>query len=151
MVVAFADIQDAIAILHRGDRPAAKVRLLALWSQLPSEASFERAVVAHYLADAQEQLDDELAWDLRALEAATGAADPDAARVLGGTRVTLASFMPSLHLNLASDYERARDLASARHHLDAAAGHIAALDDSPISALTRAAIERMRARLAERA
>lgn len=140
------EILDAVAVLHSGDRDTARARLEDLWTRVPEDAAFDRAIVGHYLADAQDCVEEELAWDLRALAAATSTAST-AERVIGGVRLTLASFLPSLHLNVASAYERLGDLARARDHARHATAHLAHLDDSPLATLTRDAIARLTARI----
>ncbi|MGW4256131.1 hypothetical protein ACWEK7_32380, partial [Streptomyces californicus] len=64
-------IGQAVMLLHAGDREEACNRLGALWAELGSDgAPLHRCTLAHYMADAQDDPGDELAWDLRALTAA---------------------------------------------------------------------------------
>ena len=65
----------------------------------------------------------------------------------GDQGVTLAVFMPSLHLNLAADYERVGELTLARVHATEAAEASRALPASPLGDLTRDAIARINRRL----
>lgn len=82
-----------IARLQAGDRAAARAGLLALAGELAPDDHFHRCVLAHHLADAQDDPAEELRWDLVALEAARGA-PPEAfdGRFPG---VSLAGFLPS--------------------------------------------------------
>lgn len=110
-----------------GDRAAAAELMGAVWADIGPEGDPLHAVtVAHYLADLQEDPADELEWDLRALRAADSLTDERARRYHHSLAVR--GFYPSLHLNLAADYAKLGDPASARRHLDRAE---AALSDLP--------------------
>lgn len=64
-------IGQAVILLHAGDREEARNRLGAIWSEIGEEGdALHRCTLAHYMADAQDEPADELAWDLRALGAA---------------------------------------------------------------------------------
>ncbi|MFJ3966408.1 hypothetical protein [Streptomyces sp. NPDC090036] len=64
-------IGQAVILLHAGDREEARNRLGQIWSEIGEEGdSLHRCTLAHYMADAQDDPADELAWDLRALTAA---------------------------------------------------------------------------------
>lgn len=139
------DLLAAIELLHRGERDAARAALETVWAGLAADDGFHRCVAAHYLADAQSSPDDELRWDQLALAAAAGASDEEFADAMPG--MTLASFMPSLHLNLAADYERLGDLARARSHAVAAEQAAGALQTTDLGELTRQAIARIIRRL----
>ena len=96
-------IGQAVMLLHGGDREEARNRFGELWSEIGEAGDpLHRCTLAHYMADAQDDPGDELAWDLRALTAAEGLSEERLAR----HEVTLAvrAFYPSLHLNLAADY-----------------------------------------------
>ncbi|MGW7191439.1 hypothetical protein ACWGIP_20160, partial [Streptomyces sp. NPDC054838] len=99
-------IGQAVILLHAGDREEARNRLGEIWSELGEGGDLlHRCTLAHYMADAQDDPADELAWDLRALSAAEGiAAGPPPARPHQAVRV----FYPSLHLSLAADYVKLR-------------------------------------------
>jgi hypothetical protein len=140
-----AEIMAAIERLHGGEREAARATFEAIWTRLDPADAFHRCVLAHYMADAQDEPHDELAWDLRALEAASSAS-PEAFddRFPG---LTLASFFPSLHLNLAASCEAVGQLERAREHVAHASAAAHALGDGDLARTTRGAIERMLARL----
>ncbi|MET9347513.1 hypothetical protein [Streptomyces termitum] len=141
-------IGQARMLLHGGDREEARNRLGALWQQLgPDGDPLHRCTLAHYLADAQDDPDTELAWDLRALSAAE---DPEAGRAAPyASAAALRALYPSLHLNLAADYAKLRRPDAARAHLDRARAACEALDDGPYGAGVRAEIERLDRRLRE--
>lgn len=64
-------IGQVVMLLHAGDREEARNRLTALWAELGEQGDpLHRCTVAHYLADTQDDPEDELSWDLRALRAA---------------------------------------------------------------------------------
>lgn len=95
-------------------------------------------MLAHHLADLQDDVADELAWDLRALEAASGGF-VDAGFDIRG-------FAASLQLNVADAYRRLGDVASARAHGVLALTACDDLGDDGYGRMIRAGV----ARLAER-
>lgn len=133
-----------VALLHTGKRHEATTRFLSLWETLELHDHFHRCVLAHYLADAQDNPETELHWDVLALEMAT-AASPDEfdSRFPG---MTLASFFPSLHLNLAASYEKLGRMSDAAKHAEYAHQAAHALPDSPLGHMTAQAIARIRER-----
>ncbi|MER6998958.1 hypothetical protein [Streptomyces sp. NPDC000410] len=133
-------IGQAVMLLHAGDREEARNRFGELWAHIGVYGDpLHRCTLAHYMADAQDDPGDELAWDLRALSAAEG---HDSA---GGVR----GMYPSLHLNLAADYAKLHRPEAARAHLERARAASDALADDRYGAGVRAAIDRLERRLAE--
>ncbi|WP_326696378.1 hypothetical protein OG909_02960 [Streptomyces sp. NBC_01754] len=66
-------IGQAVMLLHGGDREEARDRFGILWAEIGEAGdALHRCTLAHYMADAQDDPEDELAWDLRALAAAEG-------------------------------------------------------------------------------
>lgn len=65
-----ARVGEAIGAARSGDPEGARMRCAALWAEL--------GPVAHYTADVEPELGDELAWDLRALDAAAQVTDQPA-------------------------------------------------------------------------
>ncbi|MFJ8753114.1 hypothetical protein ACIREO_27820 [Streptomyces sp. NPDC102441] len=143
-------IGQAIMLLHAGDRAEARNRFRIIWSEIGERgAALHRCTLAHYMADAQDDPGDELAWDLRALTAAeglTGAADTDPA---GEHRDATAvrALVPSLHLNLAADYLKLQRFEPARAHLDRAWDAVGVLEDDGYGGGIRAAIGRLEQRM----
>ncbi|MEV3988190.1 hypothetical protein AB0J57_04720 [Streptomyces sp. NPDC049837] len=126
-------------LLHGGDREEARNRFGELWERLGADGDpLHRCTLAHYMADAQDDPYDELAWDLRALTAAEGA---------DGRHAALRALYPSLHLNLAADYVKLRRPDAARMHLDRARAASDALDDDGYGNGVRAAIAHLTERL----
>ncbi|MBB6437722.1 hypothetical protein HNQ79_004226 [Streptomyces candidus] len=135
--------QTAI-LLHAGDRQEARSRFGALWAEIGASGDARhRCLLAHYMADAQDDPRDELLWDLRALAAADDAADP-----VGTGATELRGFYPSLHLNLATAYAKLGRREAARSHLRSARILCDALADDVYGQGVRAAIGRLDARLA---
>ncbi|MET8753636.1 hypothetical protein ABZW32_26600 [Streptomyces sp. NPDC004667] len=134
-------IGQAVILLHAGDREEARNRLGEIWSEIGEEGDgLHRCTLAHYLADAQDDPGDELAWDLRALTAAEGLADRP--------REAVRAFYPALHLSLAADYVKLRRPEAARVHLARARAATAELSDDGYGDGVRAAIARLERRLA---
>lgn len=148
-------IGQAVILLHAGDREEARNRLGAIWSEIGEEGhSLHRCTLAHYMADAQDDPADELAWDLRALAAADA---PTADPAPGGPRgeeapgpeahQAMRVFYPSLHLSLAADYVKLRRPDAARIHLARARAATGALSDDGYGNGVRAAIAGLERRL----
>ncbi|WP_149179818.1 hypothetical protein [Streptomyces sp. TRM49041] len=139
-------IGQATMLLHGGDREEARNRLQALWAGIGADGDpLHRCTLAHYMADAQDDPDDELAWDLRALTAAEELGEERLAR--HDSAVALRALYPSLHLNLAADYVKLRRPDDARVHLDRARTASDALADDGYGTGVRAAIDRLDRRL----
>ncbi|MFM9615342.1 hypothetical protein ACSCBZ_27485 [Streptomyces niveiscabiei] len=131
-------IGQVVMLHHGGDREEARDRLLEMWGEVGEDGeAVHRCTLAHYLADTQDDPSDELAWDLRALTAADET--PSAVR----------SLYPSLHLNLAADYEKLGRPDAARTHLRAARVAARGLGEDGYSSGVREAIERLAGRLGE--
>ncbi|WP_442816645.1 hypothetical protein [Streptomyces sp. NBC_01304] len=139
-------IGQVTMLLHAGDREEARDRYLDLWAEIGETGDpLHRCTLAHFMADAQDDPADELAWDLRALTAA---------EVLTDERVeehhqslAVRGFYPSLHLNLAADYVKLDRRDEGREHLRQARAAIGALGDDAYGDGIRAAITRLEGEL----
>ncbi|MFE9774592.1 hypothetical protein ACFYOV_23540 [Streptomyces sp. NPDC005931] len=141
-------IGQIVILHHAGDREEARRRLLDLWAEIGEHGGpLHRCTLAHYLADTQDDPEDELAWDLRALTAAEEVAG-DRLTAYGGSPAVRALY-PSLQLNLAADYDRLGRPDAARTHLRRARGAAHALADDPYGRGVRAAIRELEIRLGE--
>ncbi|MFC4326348.1 hypothetical protein ACFPC0_00590 [Streptomyces andamanensis] len=141
-------IEAAIALQHAGDADAARRRFTEIWEEIaPDGDPFHRCVLAHYMADLQQDPRDELDWDLRALDAAASVTDDRARR--HDSSLAIRGFYPSLHLNLAADFHRLGDVPQARTHLAQAREHLDALHDDGYGQGIRSAVQRLAGRLAE--
>lgn len=139
------EVLDAVQGALTGEVEAARRRFAELWQALPLDDFFHRCVLAHYMADLQTEPNAELHWDELALEAALAAAPESFEQQMPG--VTWASFLPSLHLNLASCYERTSSPLRAQEHALLALRSSATLPASPLAETTRGAILRLCERL----
>ncbi|WP_329322404.1 hypothetical protein [Streptomyces sp. NBC_01262] len=130
-------IGQVVMLLHGGDREEARNRFAGLWEQIGEEGDpLHRCMVAHHMADTQDDPEDELDWDVRALRAASGMSG-EVAR----------GFYPSLHLNLAASYWRVGEERMAISHLGRARESCSALGEDAYGDRIRAAVGRMELRL----
>jgi hypothetical protein len=132
-----------------GDRAAARRELAAIWTEVEQSGgdAFHRCVIAHFLADLQDDLRDELMWDERALAAVAGVTDERAQEYHPSLQVR--GFLPSLYLSLADDHRRLGDAASAHEFLERARGTVDALGDDAYGALVRSGLDNVARALAE--
>ncbi|MFG1603080.1 hypothetical protein [Actinoplanes sp. NPDC049265] len=126
-----------------GDRAGARRALTELWDTVGDQGdALHRCSIAHYLADLQDEIADELRWDQRALAAVTDLSDERARRYRDSFQVR--AFLPSLHLNLADAHRRSGDFAEARRYLATAVEHVDALPDDDYGAMIRSGIGKVR-------
>jgi hypothetical protein len=97
------------------------------------------------MADAQDDVRDELLWDQRALAAANLITDARATQA--GLSLPVAGLHPSLHLNLSECYRKLGDLARAREHLQQAQATICVLPDDEYGRLIRDGLQQVAERL----
>lgn len=121
-------ISDALDLFNAGRRSEAREAFSAIWLDIETDGDpFHQCVLSHYMAGAQDDPAEELAWNRRALDAANriGRERPDIASL------SVLSLYPLLHLNLADALYRTGDLASAGRHalLAQQAGDALADDD----------------------
>jgi hypothetical protein len=139
-------IGDAIALTR--DEPArARTTLAALWAAVGDEGdALHRCAIAHAMADVCESAADELACDLRALDAGLLL---DVARLeAAGMAASVEGLMSSLHLNLADVYRRLGNAAKARQHVAASDAAIASLPADGYTEMVKAALSRITVSLA---
>jgi hypothetical protein len=140
------EIGRGIELQQRGEREAARMLFADIWSRIGADGDpLHRCALAHSMADVQELPEDELCWDLRALDAADSISD-DRAR-MAGIAGTVAVFFPSLHLNLGDVYRRLGDLDNARKHLTWGREWLPALGDDGYAAMIVAGLDRLASRL----
>ncbi len=97
------------------------------------------------MADVQDEVQDELIWDLRALEAADRITDDRA--VQAGVKSPVSGFYPSLHLNLGECYRKLGDADRAREHLRLGQTAAEALPADGYGQLVEAGLDRLAERL----
>jgi hypothetical protein len=128
---------------HRGDRAAARLLFAQLWDEIGGEQGdpLHVCVLAHAMADVQDDVHQELAWDLRALAAADLLTDARTAEA--GMTLPVAGLYPSLHLNLSECYRKLGDLGRTREHLERARAGIGELGDDEYGRLIRDGLARL--------
>jgi len=137
-------ILEAIGLAQTGDRTTGRQALLACWEQTdPTEHAF-RCVLAHYLADMEDSVDDEVAWDTTALAEYAHLRGADLAAVGIPDATGLA---PSLHLNLGDGFLRQGRTAEAAQQLHAGLGVVAALGDDGYGRMIRDGLDRLASRI----
>jgi hypothetical protein len=141
-------IGKGIELNQHGDREAARAVFAQVWSDIGGESGdpFHRCALAHSMADVQDDANDELVWDLRALEAAEMMTDERAARA--GVTGPVAGFYPSLHLNLGECYRKLGDLDVARDHLERGQAAAGSLGDDGYGQMIKGGLDRLGERLA---
>lgn len=132
-------ISEALELYNAGRRAEAREAFAAIWAEVRNGDAFHQCVLAHYMADAQDDPIDELSWDRRALAAADRIVKekPDVAGL------SVLSFYPSLHVNLADVMFRTGDLDGARKHVALAQQASDALSDDQYGKMIRSGIERL--------
>jgi hypothetical protein len=128
---------------HRGQREAARDLFAQIWDDIGGEQGdpLHVCVLAHAMADVQDNVRQELVWDLRALAAADLVTDERVAQA--GVTLSVAGLYPSLHLNVGECYRKLGDLGRAREHLQQARDTIGALGDDEYGQLIKGGLERL--------
>jgi hypothetical protein len=138
----------AIAASQKGQRSDARAAFAEIWAEIDDGGDpLHRCVLAHHMADVQDDPREELVWDLRALEAALSVTDGRAAAA--GATLPVDGFYPSLHLNLGEDYRKLGDIAQARRHLDLGRQAAVFLGDDPYSSMIVRGLDGLAKRLSE--
>ncbi|WBB68838.1 tetratricopeptide repeat protein [Micromonospora sp. WMMD812] len=128
---------------HQGQREAARDLFAQIWDEIGGERGdpLHVCVLAHSMADVQDDVHQELLWDQRALAAADVLTDARVAQA--GVPMSVAGLYPSLHLNLAECYRKLGDLDRAREHLRRAQAGIGALGDDEYGQLIKGGLDRL--------
>lgn len=137
-------VTAAVAVALSGDREGGLASLTSCWNDTRDGDHAQRCVLAHYLADLQPDLSDEVAWDERAVAAYAGVADDELAPLGIPSARGLA---PSLHLNLGDGYLRQGRSDEARAQLEAGLAAQGALADDGYGAMIRAGLARLQDRI----
>ncbi|MGH3438826.1 MAG: hypothetical protein ACRDRN_20445 [Sciscionella sp.] len=139
-------IGEGIELGQAGEREAARKLFAEVWNEIGTSGdALHRCALAHSMADVQDDVRDELAWDQRALDAAALVTDEQAKRA--GMATKASGLYPSLHLNLGDAYRRLGDTERAREHLDCGRAAVGALSHHGYGQLIRGGLERLAARL----
>ena len=136
-------IGEAVQLNHRGEREAARLLFAEIWDEIGGEQGdpLHVCVLAHAMADVQDDVHQELLWDHRALTAADQLTDDHV--VQAGVALPVAGLYPSLHLNLGECYRKLGDLDHARAHLRQAQASIGVLGDDGYGQLIRGGLDRL--------
>jgi hypothetical protein len=140
----WSTIIEAIAVALAGDREGGREILAACWKSTAVRDTAQRCVLAHYLADVQDELDDEVAWDEAALTAFADVAETELTPI--GIRSARA-LEPSLRLNLGDGYRRQGRFEDARVQADAGQALAHLLPDDGYGQMIRTGLARLQARL----
>jgi hypothetical protein len=140
-------VGEGIGLSQRGERPAARSLFAALWEDIGRDDGdpLYRCAIAHSMADVQNDIGEELRWDLRALAAADLLTDERVARA--GIDGSAAAFLPSLHLNIGDCYRRLGDLDAAAEHHRRGLEALPALGEGGYGSMVREGLDRLGARL----
>ncbi|MDP9792862.1 hypothetical protein J2S43_001374 [Catenuloplanes nepalensis] len=139
-----ARIGEAVQLHHgEGRREEARALFARIWEDIGGERGdpLHVSVLAHSMADVQDDVRQELLWDERALAAVALLTDDRLAEA--GVPLTVAGLYPSLHLNLADCHRRLGDPGAAREHLEAARSRLGALGDDDYGNLIRSGLDRL--------
>lgn len=144
-----ARIGEAVQRSHASPPDEGRRLLAEIWDEIGGDGGdpLYRCVLAHAIADVQDDLRQELLWDQRALAAADLVTQERTARA--GV-LPVAGWYPSLHLNLGDCYRRLGELDTAREHLGRAREAIGALGDDGYGRLIKGGLERLTERLRDR-
>ncbi|MEV8633805.1 hypothetical protein AB0395_19315 [Streptosporangium sp. NPDC051023] len=134
---------------HQGQREAARDLFTQIWDDIGGEQGdpLHVCVLAHSMADVQDDVHQELMWDLRALAAADLVTDERVGQA--GVTLSAAGLYPSLHLNVSECYRKLGDLGRAREHLQQAQAKIGALGDDGYGQLIKGGLKRLAEQLGD--
>ena len=140
------DVLAAVAAALGGDKPGARRLLTECWDSTAPEDHGQRCVLAHYLADVQDDPDAEIGWDETALLEHGFLSDGDLAPV-GIPAVK--GMLPSLHLNLGDGYFRRGQFGLAREHQQAGQMHSKHLSNDGYGAMIRSGLDNLGLRISD--
>ena len=137
-------INHGVQLHHGHGQPEAAREVFAeIWDEIGGTQGdpLHVCVLAHAMADVQDDVHQELLWDQRALTAADQLTDDHV--VQAGVALPVAGLYPSLHLNLGECYRKLGDLDHARAHLRQAQASIGVLGDDGYGQLIRGGLDRL--------
>jgi hypothetical protein len=144
-----ARIVAAVERGRGGERAAARHDLEVLWDEMGEDDGdpFHRCVLAHFMADLQDDGRAELHWDERALAAAASVTDERAQEYDASLQVR--GFLPSLYLSLADDHRRLGEVERAQEFLEQARSVSDVLGDDSYGTTVKDALAKIATALAE--
>lgn len=135
-------VGQGIELSQSGYRPVARSLFADLWEKVGTEGDpFHRCAIAHLMADVQDELSEELKWDLLALQTAEQLTDSRAQE--GDFTGPVQGLYPSLHLNLADDYLRLEEFEAAQRHVIAGRNALSFLPDEGYESMIREGLDRV--------
>lgn len=143
-----ARINEGVQLHHQQGQPAAARELFAqIWDEIGGERGdpLHVCVLAHSMADVQDDVRQELLWDQRALAAADLLTEERVAQA--GVPLSVAGLYPSLYLNLGECHRKLGELGRARECLERARAGIGALGDDGYGRLIKGGLDRLAQRL----
>ncbi|MFI6235943.1 hypothetical protein ACIBD9_20495 [Micromonospora sp. NPDC050784] len=149
--VTLARINEGVQLHHaQGRREAARDVFTQIWDEIGGERGdpLHVCVLAHSVADVQDDVEQELIWDQRALAAADLLTDARLAQA--GVPMSVAALYPSLHLSLAECYRKLGELDRSREYLKRAQAGIGALGDDQYGQLIKGGLDRLTQQLTSR-
>ncbi|MFJ7750997.1 hypothetical protein ACIQXM_13685 [Arthrobacter sp. NPDC097144] len=138
------EVLAAVGTALGGDKAEGIRVLSASWGSTGEGDHAQRCVLAHYLADVQDELDAEIAWDETALHEHGFLEDADLSPV---GIASVRGMLPSLHLNLGDGYLRRRQVELAAEHWEAGTSCCPELPDDGYGAMIRAGLHNLRQRI----
>ena len=143
-MVNWDEITAAVGGALSGDKAAGKAALQPLWDATEDQDHAQRCVLAHYLADLEQGLDDEVRWDELALEHYPHLQSGDLSAIgIPDSR----GLAPSLHLNLGDGYLRQGRTDDARAQLLAGQEGLDALPQDGYGSLIRKGLHGLEERI----
>jgi hypothetical protein len=143
-MVSWGEVMTAVGFTLEGDKEKGRAELLRVWEATGQDDHAQRCVLAHYLADLEIDLDEEVRWDELALAAYPHIGDSELTPFGIPTARGLA---PSLHLNLGDGYLRQGQVADATAQLSAGLASLNALPEDGYGAFIRSGLLRLQSRL----
>ena len=137
-------INEGVQLHHQqGERTAARDLFAQIWDEIGGERGdpLHVCVLAHAMADVQDDVHQELLWDQRALAAAGSLTDDRLAQA--GVPLPVAGLYPSLYLNLGECHRKLGQLDQAREYLHRARDGIGALGHDDYGRLIRDGLDRL--------
>lgn len=135
-------IRSGIRMRVEGDLAGACSLLTPLWTSVKHGDAFTRLFLAHSLADVQEDPQEELRWDLQALNTYPEVSAERAAKQ--GVARGVEGLLPSLYLNLGHDYARLGRVDEALEHFHLAVDYLDSLGDDQYGDDVRRAYDEFR-------
>ena len=145
----WSEILEAVTTSLSGDRQRGPTLLLERWAETAGDDHAHRCVLAHYLADLEPDLDDEIRWDETALaEHAYLMEEPGGEGSLAAVGIPAAGAMaPSLHLTHADGDLRRGDIEAAREQVALGQASVGLVGDDGYGTLVRSGLDRLAATL----